>query len=77
MFALNQCIFFQLHIKIKQDLQGLVGSMTNMFNGGQPKDSGVAQPHLPQISQPSFKLKMPSLPQAAGKPPVSLFKSFT
>ena len=56
-------IAFQLHIKIQQDLQGLVGSMTNMFKS-----------HSKQGSSPNagpFEFKMPEiLPQAEGKPPV-------
>ena len=91
-FQADQSFLEQLHIKIQKDLQGLVGSMTNMFKGqsktglpGLPKLPPL--PTLPQalkvkeggsrpfaLNLPTFPqggLKVPTLPQAPGKPPVS------
>ena len=69
-------IFWQLHIKIQQDLQGLVGGVTGLFGSAKPKDSTYSAPTY--STKPSTpKLKIPKLPTLKlpetpyGKPPVS------
>ena len=66
-----------MHIKIKQDLEGLMGSMKNILVGTKKQGStlGLNLPPLivPKQSSTPFKLQMPALPtlpQAPGKPPV-------
>ena len=68
-----QCL--QLHIKIQQDLQGLMDGMKSML-GQQNKQGSSGLPglggeaSLPKL--PKFNFRMPSLPQAPGKPPVNI-----
>ena len=67
-------IFWQLHIKIQQDLQGLVGSMKSVFNTGKNLPKRENEPYSPKPSKPSSALppltiKLPKTPH--GKPPVS------
>ena len=67
-------IFWQLHIKIQQDLQGLVGGVTGLFGSAKPKESTYS---APAYSPSTPKLKIPKLPTLKlpetpyGKPPVS------
>ena len=70
-------IFWQLHIKIQQDLQGLVGGVTGLFGSAKPKESTYSAPTY--STKPSTpKLKIPKLPTLKlpetpyGKPPVSI-----
>ena len=71
-------IFWQLHIKIQQDLQGLVGGVTGLFGSAKPKESTYSAPTYSNSKPSTPKLKIPKLPTLKlpetpyGKPPVSL-----
>lgn len=62
-----------LHIKIQQDLQGLVGGVTGLFGSAKPKESTYS---APAYSPSTPKLKIPKLPTLKlpetpyGKPPL-------
>lgn len=73
-----------LHMKIAQDLGGLMSGMKSMLMGLKPKQGSTSPfklptlpglpglPSLPKASSTPFKLKMPTLPQAEGKPPLHI-----
>jgi len=71
-----------LHIKIAQDLGGLMNGMKHMLMAGiKPKQGSAspfklpALPGLPKASASPFKLnglKLPTLPQPEGKPPLHI-----
>merc|ERR1711953_167274 len=62
-----------LHIKIQQDLQGLMDGMKSML-GQQNKQGSSGLGGLGGVASlpkpPKFNFRMPSLPQAPGKPPL-------